>query len=98
MKYKIIDIQDIKTKKTRTDGRNPSRVGSIVSLYNEDVKEGEFAFLYYDKDNEGNEKEGVLRTSLVRAVSSYYDNEKKNIIIYTHNSIYFFEEVKDEDN
>lgn len=91
MKYKIIDIQDIKTKKTRTDGRYPSRIGSIVSLYNED----EFAFLCYEKDNEGNEKKGVLRTSLVSAVSSYYDNGKKNVIIYTYNSIYFLEEVKD---
>lgn len=98
MKYKIIDIQDIKTKKTKTDGKNPSRIGSIISLYNEDVKEGECAFFCYYKDSEGNEKKGALRTSLVRAVSSYYDDGKKNIVIYTCNSIYFLEEVKNENN
>lgn len=98
MKYKIIDIQDIKTKKTKTDDKNLSRIGSIISLYNEDVKEYEFAFLCYEKDNEGNEKKGVLRTSLIRTVSSYYDDGKKNIVIYTCNSIYFLEEVKNEDN
>ena len=51
--YKIIDIKDVKTFKTRTDGRYPLRIGSIVSLHTLNLWNGRCAILEYHKDNQG---------------------------------------------
>ena len=91
MKYKIIDIKDIKTLKTRTDGRYPLRIGSIVTLLNPNLKYNDCAFLEYIKDNQGNPKEGVLRTSIVHMI----EIDGLDTILHTHNSIYYLKAIED---
>lgn len=83
---KILDIKSTKTYETRTDGRYPLRIGSTVEFYMKPVA-GIGMILTYVTDNEGNPKEGYLRTSTVIDI----DEDKYCIIITTKNSIYYFE-------
>ena len=82
----IKDIKDIHTNETRTDGRYPDRIGSMVYFVYLPVVGG-VMILGYGKDNMSNEKTGYLKTS---AVSEIVEDEN-NIIIYTRNSIYHLE-------
>lgn len=83
---KIKDIKYVGTNETRTDGRYPLRIGSTVDFYMKpDI--GYPMFLSYITDNQGNAKEGILRTSLVENISE----TNTEIIIKTLNSIYYFE-------
>lgn len=85
---KIKDIRYIKTNKTRTDGRYPLRIGSTVDFYlNSKPNIGSEMYLSYICDNQGNKKEGVLRTSLVTNITETYTD----IIVETLNSIYYLE-------
>ena len=83
---KIKDIRLKNTNKTRVDGRYPQRIGSNVEFYVQPLI-GNVMVLSYITDNQGNEKEGILRTSLSDII---VDNEKE-VIITTVNSVYYFE-------
>lgn len=83
---KIIDIVHADTGKTRTDGRYPLRIGSTVEFYAR-PNVGECMVYYYITDNEGNPKNGVLRTSIVKDIIE----TDKVIAVYTCNSVYYFE-------
>ena len=83
---KITDIVYADTGKTRTDGRYPLRIGSTVEfLYQPTV--GEYMYLDYVSDNQGNPKSGVLRTSTVKNIIEV----GSVIAVYTLNSVYYFE-------
>ena len=85
---KIKDIRYVKTNETRTDGRYPLRIGSTVDFYlNIKPVMGDVMCLSYILDNQGNEKEGILRTSLVMNVTE----TEREIIVETVNSIYYLE-------
>lgn len=83
---KIKDIKFVKTNETRTDGRYPLRIGSTVEFYMRPVP-GTSMVLSYVSDNQGNPKQGCLRTSTVIDV----DETDVEIIVTTRNSIYIFE-------
>lgn len=83
---KIKDICLRSTNKTRTDGRYPQRIGSNVEFYVQ-PSIGNVMVLSYITDNQGNEKEGILRTSLI---DNIVENETE-VIIATVNSVYYFE-------
>ena len=82
---KITDIVSTTTNKTRTDGRYPQRIGSTVEFYMR-PKVGIPMVLAYVSDNQGNPKEGYLRTSTVESI---YETETE-IAVTTLNSIYCF--------
>lgn len=84
---KIKNITHAETNETRTDGRYPIRIGSEVNFAFYEPTVGDVMYLEYVKDNEGNPKEGVIRTSIVYDVKRI-ENE---IIVKTKNSIYYFE-------
>ena len=83
---KILDIQSVETRETRTDGRYPLRIGSTVEFYTNPLP-GCSMVLSYVSDNQGTPKSGTLRTSTVIDV----DDTKHEIVITTVNSIYHFE-------
>lgn len=83
---KIKDIRLKNTNTTRTDGRYPQRIGSNVEFYVQ-PSIGNVMVLSYITDNQGNEKEGILRTSLI---DNIVENETE-VIIATVNSVYYFE-------
>lgn len=89
MQY-IIENITYKTGETRIDGHYPQRIGSIVRLY--PLTEGRCAILDYVKDNEGNDKEGYIRTSTVVK----YDHRIRNgiHIIETLNSVFYLRECE----
>jgi hypothetical protein len=87
--YKI-DRITLKDGTERTDGRYPLRKGCECSFYH--LNEGDVMLLEYSKDNQGNDKSGYLRTSLVDGVSTH----EKYIVVITCNSIYYFEYIRDE--
>lgn len=83
---KIIDIVHADTGKTRTDGRYPQRIGSTVEFC-VSPKVGEWMLYSYITDNQGNPKDGILRTSIVQNII-----ETDTVIaVYTLNSVYYFE-------
>ena len=84
---KIKNITYAETNETRTDGRYPIRIGSEVNFAFYEPTVGNVMYLEYVKDNEGNPKEGVIRTSNIYNIEET-DNE---IIVETRNSIYYFE-------
>ena len=92
--YKIMEIQDTKGN-TRTDGRYPLRIGSIIEfVYPFIPMKGIVALFSYIKDNEGNEKQGTLRTSTIQKI--YNDEEDSSIlIIETLNSIYILKQEEE---
>ena len=73
----------------RTDGRYPSRKGCIGKMYCMDF--GIPMLFEYIKDNQGNEKSGYLRSSIVEDYELLEDENE--LIVYTMNSIYYFETV-----
>ena len=85
-KYKITDIKSVQTGETRTDGRYPIRIGSIVSIYH--LAKDNAMILTYHKDNQGNSKEGSLWTSIVQNI----EKDNSGMIVHTLNSIYYLEE------
>ena len=82
-------IEKITTKdgKERTDGRYPLRKGCICSLYA--LKEGNSMVVTYVKDNQGKDKSGYLKTSLVQS----WDNYGEYLIVNTLNSVYHFRDI-----
>ena len=83
---KIKDIRYTETNETRTDGKYPSRIGCTVEPMFEPTVD-EVMFLEYILDNQGNEKGGCLRTSMVEDIAET-DTE---IVVTTRNSIYYLE-------
>lgn len=71
----------------RTDGRYPLRKGCLVNIYH--LKSGEVMILDYIKDNQGNEKQGYLRTSTV----DDYEDYGVGITVYTMNSVYYLKRL-----
>ena len=80
--YRITDIT--KDGKTRTDGRYPLRIGSLVEIL--DMNVGWRLALGYLKDTAGNEKSGFLSTSQVVKIDS--TPSLGEIKVTTLNSIY----------
>lgn len=73
----------------RTDGKYPSRKGCIGEMYFLELSN--VMIFEYIKDNQGNEKSGYLRSSIVK---DYKLSEDENeLIVYTMNSVYYFEKV-----
>lgn len=71
----------------RTDGRYPLRIGCIGKMW---LLESDEAMMFaYEKDNQGNEKTGYLRSSIVED----YELFKNGVTVYTMNSIYYFEKI-----
>lgn len=83
---KIKDIRYTETNETRTDGKYPLRIGSTVEFMFKPVVD-DVMFLEYVMDNQGNPKNGCLRTSRVEDVVET-DTE---IVVTTRNSIYYLE-------
>ncbi len=80
--YRITDIT--KDGETRTDGRYPLRIGSLVEIL--DMCVGWRLVLGYLKDAEGNEKSGVLSTSRIVKIDSTFSLDE--ITVTTLNSVY----------
>ena len=80
--YRITDIT--KDGETRTDGRYPLRIGSLVEIL--DMNVGWRLALGYLKDAEGSEKSGVLSTSRVVKIDSTPSLDV--ITVTTLNSVY----------
>lgn len=96
--YKIKSILHSGTKgergTPREDGRYPLRIGRIVELDVNDIKEGTRLILNYVKDENGNDySRYYLLCSVVKDWDYVYDNR---IRIETNNSIYELEEVEEE--
>ena len=88
--YKISSITHKDTGRIREDGRYPNRIGCIFNFYLP-LKIGSCALLEYIKDNQGNDKSGILRTSIVEKI---FEDEKE-IVFSTTNSTYTIEKIKD---
>lgn len=84
--YKITKILDLDGNE-RTDGRYPLRKGCTVNILH--LNQGDCMLLSYIKDNEGNDKTGFLRTSLVNDFTEY----EEKIAVRTLNSIYYLDRV-----
>jgi hypothetical protein len=83
--YKILSIKQGGVD--RLDGRYPLRIGCIGDIMN---LESGFCMLFaYTTDQNGNPKEGVLRTSIVKD----WRLENRCVIVNTLNSEYVLEEL-----
>jgi hypothetical protein len=71
----------------RTDGRYTLRKGCVGKMYLLDI--GQVMIFEYIKDNQGNEKSGYLRTSIVEDYNLY----ENGVTVYTMNSVYYFKIV-----
>lgn len=92
--YRIVDIRDVKTRITRSDGRYPLRIGRIVKKPNPHI--GVPMILEYVRNADGSDySRYTLRTS---RVCGSYINEKENLVVETVNSAYEFEVVKNEES
>ena len=80
--YRITDIT--KDGKTRTDGRYPLRIGSLVEIV--DMSVGWRLNLAYIEDADGNEKSGSLSTSQVVKIDNTPSLDV--ITVTTLNSVY----------
>lgn len=91
--YLIKTILNSRTKQRRTDGRYPNRIGSKVNIVNLTIEgamePGNILMLDYIEDNQGNPKDGVLRTSRILDIIAY----GRIIEVVTRNSIYVLEEI-----
>lgn len=88
--YMVIqDIQNLRTGKTRTDGRYPDRIGSTVRFaFNEVPEPGRKLLLSYEKDRYGQPKEGLIIATTIRSV---VHERGFRYIIDTLNSRYFLD-------
>lgn len=83
----IKDIQYIDSGQTRTDGQYPQRIGCTGEFHWPPLV-GLRALFRYQKDSEGNEKDGGLLISRVQNV----EREDDTLIVETMNSRYIFGE------
>ena len=86
--YRIENITG-KDGNERTDGRYPLRKGCIGNMYFLDL--GNVMIFEYIKDNQGNEKSGYLRTSIVED----YENYDGYTVVYTMNCIYTLKDISE---
>lgn len=90
--YRIVDILDVNTRQTRTDGRYPLRIGRIVKKPR--VHIGVATTIEYLRNADGSDYSGMyLRTSIV---CGSFINEKGNLVVETVNSAYEFEPLMAE--
>ena len=75
--------------RSREDGRYPIRLGSTYEILF--LEKDKPMLLGYVFDNQGNEKDGVLRTSTVKKYK-YVDNDEL-YVIETLNSIYYLHKI-----
>ena len=75
--------------KSREDGRYPIRLGSTYEILF--LEKDKPMLLGYVLDNQGNDKDGVLRTSTVKKYK-YVDNDEL-YVIETLNSIYYLHKI-----
>lgn len=92
MKYIIEDIT-FKNGITRTDGRYPNRIGSIVELIKEPIIKNPLYFRYIKYNNGEFVEDHITRTSCVDDFDYY--SKPGYLIVYTRNSIYYFKESED---
>ena len=93
MKYYIENIT-YKNGQTRTDGRYPDRIGSLVNLLTSPMV-GMPLYFQYIKYNDGKLVEDhVTRTSCVDDYDQY--SKQGYLLIYTRNSVYYFKEIEEE--
>ena len=85
----IIDMITDNDGREKVDGRYPLRKGCIGSIYN--LKNAEPMIFEYSKDNQGNDKQGYLKTSLVKFYNEHVNREE--IAIHTMNSIYYLKKI-----
>lgn len=84
--YRIVDIQDAESHRTRTDGRYPLRIGRTIK--NPIIQKGAPMILEYVANADGSDYSNFeLRTSLVVG----YEEHASMIFVQTMNSIYIFE-------
>ena len=85
----MLRIKSITNKEgsERTDGRYPLRKGCIGKMYFLEL--GNVMIFEYAEDNQGNEKSGYLRSSIVED----YQLFENGITVYTMNSVYYFEKL-----
>lgn len=91
--YKIKDIRYKNTNETRTDGRYPLRIGSVIDFFAYEPTVNQCALLSYVYDNKGKPKQGTLRTSFIEEI---FEDEKE-LILTTCNSIYVLEKINHDD-
>ena len=84
--YKIEKIT-YKDGTERNDGRYSLRKGCIANLY--DIIIGQVLWIEYLQDNQGNRKDGCLKTSIVKSFEEDWDLT----IVETLNSIYYFRKI-----
>lgn len=71
----------------RMDGRYPLRKRCTGNIYY--LKAGNIMIFEYITDNEGNEKQGYLRTSIV----DDYEDYGTGVTVYTMNSVYYLKKI-----
>lgn len=104
MLYKIKSIKHSGTcgerDTDRTDGRYPLRIGRIIDLNIKDIQVGAPLVIKYVRDTDGaSMRWQVLRTSSVFniEVDSCFNSEPIIKSIETHNSVFEFERVEDDE-
>ena len=91
--YKIKDITHLNGN-TRTDGRYPIRINSIVCIKDEFLMEYFPAVMFYIKNGLGDICTGnCIYTSAVNRI----DKIETKLTIYTRNSVYYLEEINEGD-
>lgn len=93
MKYLIKDILFKRTGETRTDGRYPNRIGSVVEFISNPIVGTPLYFRYIKYNNGEPTEDHITRTSTVDDFDYY--SKPDYLIIYTRNSIYYFKELED---
>lgn len=93
MKYYIEDITYKRTGETRTDGKYPNRIGSIVEILDSPVIGEPIHFRYIKYNNGELVEDHITRTSCLEDYDSY--STPGYLYLYTHNSVYKFKELKE---
>lgn len=90
-----IDNITYKNGQTRTDGRYPNRIGSLVTLLNPPNVGNPLYFQYIKYNNGELVEDHITRTSRVDDFDQY--SKPGYLLIYTRNSIYYFKEIEEEE-
>ena len=92
MKYLIENIT-FKNGNTRTDGKYPYRIGSIVEIQSDIIIGYPLYFKYIKYNNEEIAENHITRTSRVDDFDFY--SHPGYLLIYTRNSVYHFKEMEE---
>jgi len=91
-KYLVQDIT-YKNGETRTDGRYPNRIGSVVQFLNLPSVGEPLVFRYVKYNNGECVEDHVTRTSRVDDYDEF--SHTGYTIVYTRNSIYYFKALEE---